>query len=239
MKKKEKYIRICSLAAFEVFAFITICLMVASKQYDRLLLAIATPLIILIPTIVEKLFNCKIFLPVYLYALFYAIGPALGQCYNLYYTVSWWDKFLHISGGVMFAFFGFFLFEKFVGKDRRKVVMTAIFGLCFSMAISVFWEFCEYGADTFLGMDMQDDVIIDHINSYLLDEEIGVAGTIENIEQVIVNGERLPVNGYIDIGLNDTMCDMILETVGAIVASIIYILCRGKFAVFELKDKSA
>lgn len=236
MNKKERIARLIGVLLCEAFAVITIIMMIVSKQYDRLLLAFATPFIILAPKILELLFRCKIDLPVYLFGLFYAIGPMLGQCYNLYYTVSWWDKMLHISGGVMFAFLGLFLFEKYVGKDKKKMVMTAVFALCFSIAIAVLWEFCEFGADTFLGMDMQDDTVITHINSYLLNEGVGIAGSIENIEEVIVNGQVLPVKGYIDIGLTDTILDMLLETMGAVVVAIIYIVSKGKFAVFKKKE---
>ena len=238
MNKKERIARLIGVLLCEAFAVITIIMMIVSKQYDRLLLAFATPFIILAPKILELLFRCKIDLPVYLFGLFYAIGPMLGQCYNLYYTVSWWDKMLHISGGVMFAFLGLFLFEKYVGKDKKKMVMTAVFALCFSIAIAVLWEFCEFGADTFLGMDMQDDTVITHINSYLLNEGVGVAGSIENIEEVIVNGQLLPVKGYIDIGLTDTMLDMLLETMGAVVVAMIYIASKGKFAVFKKKEEA-
>ena len=237
MNKKERTVRLVGVLLCEIFAIITIIMMIVSKQYDRLLLAFATPFIILAPKILELLFRCKIDLPVYLFGLFYAIGPMLGHCHNLYYTVPWWDKMLHISGGVMFAFLGLFLFEKYVGKDKKKTVMTAVFAICFSMAIAVLWEFCEFGADTFLGMDMQDDMVITHINSYLLDEGVGVAGSIENIEEVIVNGQLLPVKGYIDIGLTDTMLDMLLETMGAVVVAIIYIVSKGKFAVFKKKNQ--
>ena len=238
MNKKERIARLIGVLLCEAFAVITIIMMIVSKQYDRLLLAFATPFIILAPKILELLFRCKIDLPVYLFGLFYAIGPMLGQCYNLYYTVSWWDKMLHISGGVMFAFLGLFLFEKYVGKDKKKMVMTAVFALCFSMAIAVLWEFCEFGADTFLGMDMQDDTVITHINSYLLNEGVGIAGSIENIEEVIVNGQVLPVKGYIDIGLTDTILDMLLETMGAVVVAMIYIASKGKFAVFKKKEEA-
>ena len=238
MNKKERIARLIGVLLCEAFAVITIIMMIVSKQYDRLLLAFATPFIILAPKILELLFRCKIDLPVYLFGLFYAIGPMLGQCYNLYYTVSWWDKMLHISGGVMFAFLGLFLFEKYVGKDKKKTVMTAVFALCFSMAIAVLWEFCEFGADTFLGMDMQDDTVITHINSYLLNEGVGVAGSIENIEEVIVNGQALPIKGYIDIGLTDTILDMLLETMGAVVVAMIYIASKGKFAVFKKKEEA-
>lgn len=238
MTKKERIARLIGVLLCEAFAVITIIMMIADKQYNRLLLAFATPFIILAPKTIEWIFRCKISLPVYLFGLFYAIGPMLGQCHNLYYTVFWWDKMLHISGGVMFAFLGLFLFEKYVGKDKKKTVMTAIFALCFSMAIAVLWEFCEFGADTFLGMDMQDDTVVTHINSYLLDEGVGVAGSIENIEEVIVNGQALPVKGYIDIGLTDTILDMLLETVGAVVVAIIYIASKGKFAVFKKKEEA-
>ena len=238
MNKKERIARLIGVLLCEAFAVITIIMMIVSKQYDRLLLAFATPFIILAPKILELLFRCKIDLPVYLFGLFYAIGPMLGQCYNLYYTVSWWDKMLHISGGVMFAFLGLFLFDKYVGKDKKKMVMTAVFALCFSIAIAVFWEFCEFGADTFLGMDMQDDTVITHINSYLLNEGVGIAGSIENIEEVIVNGQVLPVKGYIDIGLTDTILDMLLETMGAVVVAMIYIASKGKFAVFKKKEEA-
>ena len=231
MNKKERIARLIGVLLCEAFAVITIIMMIVSKQYDRLLLAFATPFIILAPKILELLFRCKIDLPVYLFGLFYAIGPMLGQCYNLYYTVSWWDKMLHISGGVMFAFLGLFLFEKYVGKDKKKMVMTAVFALCL-------WEFCEFGADTFLGMDMQDDTVITHINSYLLNEGVGIAGSIENIEEVIVNGQVLPVKGYIDIGLTDTILDMLLETMGAVVVAMIYIASKGKFAVFKKKEEA-
>ena len=237
LNKKEKIARLICVLLCEAFAGITVIMLLVNKQYDRLPLAVATPFIILAPKILEWIFCCKISLPVYLFGLFYAIGPMLGHCHNLYYTVPWWDKMLHISGGVMFAFLGLFLFEKYVGKDKKKTVMTAMFALCFSMAIAVLWEFCEFGADTFFGMDMQDDTVITHINSYLLDEGVGVAGSIENIEEVIVNGQVLPVKGYIDIGLTDTMLDMLLETMGAVVVAIIYIVSKGKFAVFKKKNQ--
>ena len=120
MSKKEKIIRACCFAACEIFAIFTIVYLFVTKQSDRLLLAAVTPFIIAESKIIEMLFRCRINLPVYLICLFYAIGPMLGQCYNLYYTVAWWDKMLHMLGGVMFAFFGMFLFERFAGRDKKK-----------------------------------------------------------------------------------------------------------------------
>lgn len=235
MKKSEKIVHLAVMILCELFTVATIMMLFARNMHNRLPLAFATLILILIPELVGQLFRCKISMPVYIFAVLYTMGPMLGQCHNLYYTVWWWDKLLHITGGVMFALFGFFLFEFLNKGNHSKVVVTAVFALCFSMAISVLWEFAEYSSDTFLGTDMQNDTLITSIDSYLLDEGVGVIGSIDNIEEVIVNGERLPVKGYIDIGLNDTMLDMLLETLGAVAAVIFYLIDKGKHPAFQMK----
>ena len=225
MHKSEKWIKLGGIVLCEVFTVFTIVTLLAGGEPDRLALAFGTLLLVLLPMLLEKVFRCRICLPVYLFALAYAIGPMLGHCWKLYYTVPVWDKLLHISGGVMFAILGAYFFDLLV-KNKELPVVRAIFALCFSMAVAVLWEFCEFGADTFLGMDMQDDTIVYGLTSYLLGDTVGVTGSIHNIQSVTVNGVALP--GYIDIGLIDTMLDMLLETVGAIITCAILWLDKGR-----------
>ena len=225
MHKNEKWIKLIGTILCEIFTVCTILMLLASGEPDRLLLAFATLLLAALPMLMEKLLHCRISLPVYIFALAYAVGPMLGHCWKLYYTVPVWDKLLHISGGVMFAILGAYVFD-LLAKNKELPVARTIFALCFSMAIAVLWEFCEFGADTFLGMDMQDDTVIHSLTSYLLGESLGVTGSIENIESVVVNGVALP--GYIDIGLIDSMLDMLLETLGAIVTCLALWIDREK-----------
>lgn len=225
MHKNEKWIKLIGTILCEIFTVCTILMLLASGEPDRLLLAFATLLLAALPMLMEKLLHCRISLPVYIFALAYAVGPMLGHCWKLYYTVPVWDKLLHISGGVMFAILGAYVFD-LLAKNKELPVARTIFALCFSMAIAVLWEFCEFGADTFLGMDMQDDTVIHSLTSYLLGESLGVTGSIENIESVVVNGVALP--GYIDIGLIDSMLDMLLETLGAMVTCLMLWINRGK-----------
>ena len=65
-----------------------------------------------------------------------------------------------------------------------------------------------------------------HLTSYLRGEGVGVTGSIENIQSVVVNGITLP--GYIDIGLTDSMLDMMLESLGALVTCLLILLDKGK-----------
>ena len=227
MKKSEKILRIGFVVIGELLVCGTILSLVRSGDTERLLLAFATLLLVLIPELLERLFRCRINIVVYLVGVMYAMGSMMGHCWKFYYTIPCWDKLLHLCGGVMFVILGIYLFERLsLGKSNH--VTAVIFALCFSLAISVVWEFVEYGADMFLGMDMQDDTVVSHITSYMLSTEKGVTGSIKDIQSVVVNGAALPVNGYIDIGLHDTMLDMLLESVGALVTCILLFIDKGK-----------
>ena len=213
----------------EVFAVCTLFMMLKTGDPMKLCMCIGTMLLLCAPAIVERLFRCRISLPVYLFILLYAIGPMLGYCHNLYYLTTWWDKLLHTCGGVAFALFGTYLYTHFSGS--RSYVMCGIFAFCFSVTLSVLWEFFEFAADTFLGTDMQNDTVITALNSYFLGSGLGEVGSISSIEQVTVNGQVLPVAGYLDIGLIDSMLDMLLESAGALVVAVIHIADKGKHPV--------
>lgn len=230
MQKTEKWIKLGGTVVCEIFTVITIITLITGSEPDRMALAFGTLLLVLLPLLLEKLFHCRICLPVYIFALAYAIGPMLGHCWKLYYTVPVWDKLLHICGGVMFAILGTYFFDLLV-KEKVHPAARTIFALCFSIAIAVLWEFCEFGADRFLGMDMQDDMLVTHLTSYLLGEGVGVTGSIENIQSVVVNGITLP--GYIDIGLTDSMLDMMLESLGALVTCLLILLDNGKHPLIQ------
>ena len=90
------------------------------------------------------------------------------------------------------------------------------------MTIGVMWEFFECGMDLFFGMDTQKDTIVYSINTVMLDPTGGNQVIhIGDINSVIVNGKELGLGGYLDIGLLDTMKDLFVNFIGAVVFSII------------------
>ena len=76
----------------EAFAVCTLFMMLKTGDPMKLCMCIGTMLLLCAPAIVERLFRCRISLPVYLFILLYAIGPMLGYCHNLYYLTCWWDN---------------------------------------------------------------------------------------------------------------------------------------------------
>ena len=89
------------------------------------------------------------------------------------------------------------------------------------MTVGVVWEFFEFGMDVFVGTDMQKDTVLDVIRSVTLHPEgKNIPVVIDKITEVSVNGDLLSVAGYLDIGLYDTMKDLIVNFIGALVFSV-------------------
>ena len=236
MRKTEKTLRIAVVAVGELLALGTALSLLTSGDYERLLLSFGTMVLVLLPALVERLFGSKINIAVYVFTVLYATGPMMGHCWKFYYTIPCWDRLLHLCGGVVFAILGYYVFER-LSHGKASHLSAVVFALCFSMAVSVLWEFVEYGADSFLGMDMQDDTVVYGITSYLLGEVRGMTGAIDNIQSVVIDGAALPMEGYIDVGLHDTMRDMLLETAGAAITCILLWLDRGKHPLMQTKTK--
>lgn len=126
------------------------------------------------------------------------------------------------------------LLNKDYQDDRR---LRILFAVLFSISVSALWEFYEYGMDRWFGTDMQRDTLVTAIRSYDLGDAVGVIGSIDQIDSVIVNGVAL--EGYIDIGLIDTMGDMMIETAGAVVYAVVFALDRGRHPAFTRVVPSA
>jgi len=236
MKQNKINVRCLVIALCELLTVANVIRFSMAGQWNRLLLAMLTLALILIPEGIERLFHCHINQGMYLISVLYAIGPMLGHCNNLYYIIPFWDKLLHILGGVMFAFLGVFLFE-ILGGDKKKWALCCVFALCFSIAVSVLWEFYEFGSDRLFGTDTQDDTIIHSVTSHLLNAELGEVGSIENIQDVTVNGKPMQLDGYLDIGLIDTMMDLLLESLGAAITTLILWVDKNRHPVFQRREK--
>ena len=117
-------------------------------------------------------------------------------------------------------------------KFQLSPVYVALAAFCFSMTVGVLWEFFEFGMDRVFHLDMQKDTVVQSITSVMLDPtNSNTPITIDGIHSVAVNGTDLGFDGYLDIGLYDTMEDLFVNFIGAVTFSVIgyfYIKHRGK-----------
>lgn len=210
------------------------------RRFENAFTAVLALLLLLIPPIVEKSLSLK--LPTTLEILAYVFvfsAEILGEIGNFYVQFRFWDTMLHTVNGFMFAAFGFCLVDILNKSGKFRLALSpaflALVAFCFSMTIGTMWEFFEFGADNILGTDMQKDRFITEINTVSLPNEEGEKVThVTGIEEGIIvtkDGEVIRTEGYLDVGLYDTMKDLFVNLIGAAVFSIIgyfYVKHRGK-----------
>ena len=130
-----------------------------------------------------------------LYVGFLYCAIFLGEVRSFYYNVPHWDTILHICSGAMLGALGFSMISVFNNTERIPLnlspLFVAVFTFCFAIALGALWEIYEFAADILLGTNMQ---------KFALDDGTQLIG--QN-------------------ALRDTMKDIIVDTLGAAVASVI------------------
>lgn len=230
---------------YVLLRFLVIIIAVAqffNGNYENVFLCGLTLILFLLPTIFER--ALKIDLPntmEIIILLFIFAAEILGEIQSYYTTFRGWDTILHTLNGFLCAAIGFALVDMLNRTERFSLSLSpafmAIVAFCFSMTIGVLWEFFECAMDQFFLLDMQKDAVIHSISSVMLDPTGGNTPTIiRDIADVIVvtgSGEEisLGLGGYLDVGILDTMKDLFVNFIGAVVFSFIgyfYVKSRGK-----------
>ncbi len=176
-----------------------------NAQISRLILILLQTLmmiaLILIPAFLDKVVNIKIpaFMEI-IFVLFCFGGVILGDVFNFYGRIGWWDSLLHTISGVLFGIIGYAIINTFNYVEGDKIrfspLFVSVWVVCFSLAMGAFWELIEYAMDDLFGLNSQQ----------FMDNR----GTLP---------EGTPLVGH--AALTDTMKDLFLDLVGSLAISII------------------
>jgi len=244
VKKTYKESKRSSLVVYAVLrALVIFCMImqIIRGNFDNAMLCLLSLVLLFAPFVIQR--GLKITLPNTLeiiILLFIFSAEILGEIQNFYGIFPFWDTMLHTLNGFLCAAVGFSLVDILNQNSRIKFSLSPFFlsvvAFCFSMTIGVLWEFFEFSCDLFLNIDMQKDTVVNIINSVKLNPDgANKVVSVTDIEKTTVNGLSLPIKGYLDIGLFDTMKDLIVNFIGAVIFSFIgffYVKNRGegKFA---------
>ena len=130
-----------------------------------------------------------------MYIAFLYCAIFLGEVRSFYYTVPHWDTILHTFSGAMLGALGFSMIAVFNNTERIPLNLSplfiAVFAFCFALALGGIWEIYEFTMDVVFGTNMQ---------KFALNDGTLLAG---------------------QAALSDTMKDIIVDTVGALVMSAV------------------
>lgn len=229
-----------TFAVYVVLRLLVLAVLVVSLingRFENVFVCALTLVLFLVPAFFQKNFGIE--LPTTLeiiIMLFIFAAEILGEIGAYYVKVPLWDTMLHTINGFLCAAVGFSLVDLLNRNNRFKFHLSPLYlsivAFCFSMTIGVLWEMFEFGADMLFATDMQKDFVVTRISTIALDPTLSnKAVVVDNISEVYINGEPLGLGGYLDIGIIDTMKDLIVNFIGAVVFSVIgyfYVKSRGK-----------
>ncbi|NMA65180.1 MAG: hypothetical protein GX957_02925 [Clostridiaceae bacterium] len=168
-------------------------------------------IVMFIPSIIER--RWAIDIPNYmeiLYFVFLYCAIYLGEVRNFYYVIPHWDLILHAFSGGMLGALGFTLVSILNESSKIQMklspVFVAVFSFSFALAVGTLWEIYEFVFDGVLSLNMQKFALED--------------GTL------LIGREAL----------SDTMEDLIVDALSALIVVIIGYLTIMKKKVKIIKD---
>ena len=198
-------------------------------NYEGAVTCLLTLVLFLLPSFLEGALKVEI-APLFegiIYCFIFA-AEILGELDHYYTSIPIWDTLLHTLNGFLFAAVGFVTVD-LLNRNSDKIKLSPLYltlvAFCFSMTIGVLWEFIECGADLFLGADMQKDFIISSFQSCKLDptgsqQAIHVVDAVKT-QIMTASGQTFEIQGgFLDIGIRDTMKDLLVNFIGAVVFCI-------------------
>jgi len=182
---------------------------------SNIFLSVLAIVLFSVPWLIESRF--KLDIPNYLEILvlsFLFASIVLGNIHNFLVDVQGYDKLLHTVSGITISVIAFEIIH-FINlskpmEARMNPVMTAVFAFTFSVTLLVLWEFYEFFIDTL---------------SYNINNE-----TLRNMQRY--QWDNTSTIFPQDYGLVDTMLDLIVGTVGAILVSV-----SGGFWLYSKEKK--
>lgn len=237
MELREHKSSFLVFSVLRLLVVVTMVLQFFNGNYENVYVCFLTHLLLVVPSLVQV--TMKVELPTGLeivMLLFVFSAEILGEINAFYIRIPAWDTILHTLNGFLMAAIGFSLVDILNRHERFSFQMSPVFmavvAFCFSMTIGVLWEFFEWGMDMFFHLDMQKDTVLHTISSVALNpggQNIPVV--ITGIRDMSIDGQSLGLGGYLDIGLYDTMKDLFVNFIGAVVFSAVgffYVKSRGK-----------
>lgn len=167
-------------------------------------------IVMALPSFLEK--KLSFTMPNKMYLLFFLFlycAIYLGEVRRFYYIVPHWDTILHCFSGGMLGVLGYLVVAFFNENQRLRVdlspLFVALFAFSFAVALGAIWEIYEFAGDGLFGLNMQK------------------YGTEDGV--LLIGREAL----------SDTMKDIIIDTLGALITVIIGFLDNIGITVIRKK----
>lgn len=178
-----------------------------------------TLLLLILSDILKKKIKYSDRLQLFIY-IFIISTQIFGEIFSFYAKIFFFDILMHMFSAFIISGLSIYILRLLNNISSWKLIIS--FMVCFSLAMACLWEVFEFTVDRVLNRDMQKDTVITEIDSSLFSENnkdvVNIKvynASLNNIDLVYYYG------GYIDIGLYDTIYD-VLAALGGTLFYILY-----------------
>lgn len=150
-------------------------------RWSLAFVSLTTLSLALVPPLLAARWSLTLPLPFLLFTTLFCFASIfLGEAFDFYERLWWWDLALHGSSAVGFGLMGFlFAFMLFEG-DRFAAPPSAIalISFCVAMTVGATWEIFEFTMDAGLGMNMQKSGLSDTMGDLILNAFGGLIASV-------------------------------------------------------------
>ena len=218
----------------ELYIIVLLVIQVKNQCWMNVFLCITTIFLFRIPMILKNQFHLIVPLTIEIVLYLFVISAIiLGEIIRFYLIIPHWDTILHMISGFVAASLGFSMLKKIIIQKEleKNTLMISILIISIASTIGLIWEFCEFSLDYYFQLDMQKDTIVTKISTINKNNSLM---NITEITKTILNTKTNSIsieNGYLDIGLIDTMKDLFVTILGAILFCYIYFIDKKQIII--------
>ena len=240
---KENKLIFISLLVYSAFCIFSIVWFSIKQHLINIVFSIVFFFTGFVPFLVEYVVNLKESSSFFLSYLVFIALSLIGPAYDLYSILKNLDTFIHLFSAFLVTALGFSLGTKFINspkKEKQNFFGCLLFGFFFCLSVGLIWELLEYFGTVFFKVDNQEDTLLTSFISYGLSGTRDFVTTVENITQTVIyytnsdgSIETIKIaGGYYDLGLIDTILDMLACLVGSIVFAIVSLISFSSKKLF-------
>lgn len=185
------------ISLIKIILLLAIPLSVYEKNWIALFVTVLTlSLVLFLPRLLHQRYRVN--LPVefqLITVIFLYFSLFLGMARSWYLRIPWWDSLIHFFAGIALGFAGFLILYVLYKSGRLKAspLLIAFLAFCVAVAMGTLWEIFEFTIDYLFGANMQR-----------------ARFSLTEIQRY----------GSSHLAVQDTMSDLILDSMGALIASV-------------------